>query len=118
MVRLVVPAQQGRGVRLKIGEQIRVVDLEGQQVGDLFAYCAEDISEYLSAEHTRVNVGRLFPLIGEAFSTNRRLFSRLNRIPRRALTTCSWPHVTRPVRAAGSRGLASILPREPAAGDG
>ena len=72
MVRLVVPARQGRGVRLKIGEQIRVVDLEGQQVGDLFAYCAEDISEYLSAEHTRVNVGRLFPLIGEAFSTNRR----------------------------------------------
>ena len=51
---------------------MRVIDVEGEQVGDLFAFCADDISEYLSAEHTRVAAGRLFPKPGEAFVTNRR----------------------------------------------
>ncbi len=49
-----------------------MVDLEGQQVGDLFAFSADDMGEYASAEHTRVGIGRLFPRVGEAFLTNRR----------------------------------------------
>lgn len=69
---VLIPARQGRGIQLLRGDRIKVVDLEGQQVGDLFAYAAEGVSEYLSAGHTRVSVGRLFPLIGEAFTTNRR----------------------------------------------
>jgi uncharacterized protein YcgI (DUF1989 family) len=49
-----------------------VIDLEGGQVVDLFAFSADDVSEYQSAEHTRVHVKRLFPKIGEQFVTNRR----------------------------------------------
>jgi uncharacterized protein YcgI (DUF1989 family) len=49
-----------------------VIDLEGEQVADLFAFCAGDVSEYASAEHTRVHVDRLFPRVGEYFVTNRR----------------------------------------------
>jgi uncharacterized protein len=67
-----VPAREGRGARLAAGGRFRVVDLEGGQVGDLFAFCADDVSEYHSAEHTRVSVNRLFPLVGEQFVTNRR----------------------------------------------
>lgn len=67
-----VPARQGRAVSVQAGECFRVVDVEGQQVGDLFAFCADDVSEYASAEHTRVQVGRLFPRVGEHFVTNRR----------------------------------------------
>ena len=41
-------------------------------MADLFAFYAQDVSEYASAEHTRVHVDRLFPRIGEHFVTNRR----------------------------------------------
>jgi uncharacterized protein len=57
---------------VRAGERLRVIDVEGQQVGDLFAFCTNDVSEYASAEHTRVQVGRLFPRVGEHFVTNRR----------------------------------------------
>lgn len=67
-----MPAREGRGVRLEPGQRFRVVDLEGRQCADLFAFNAEDVSEYHSAEHTRVHVGRLFPRPGEHFVTNRR----------------------------------------------
>jgi uncharacterized protein YcgI (DUF1989 family) len=49
-----------------------VIDLDGRQVGDLFAFNAHDVSEYASAEHTRAYVSRLFPQVGEPFVTNRR----------------------------------------------
>jgi uncharacterized protein YcgI (DUF1989 family) len=67
-----VPAREGRGVRVAAGGRFRVIDPEGGQVGDLFAFCANDVSEYASAEHTRVYVNRLFPRVGEHFVTNRR----------------------------------------------
>jgi uncharacterized protein YcgI (DUF1989 family) len=78
--RVFVPAREGRGVGLRAGERFRVVDLEGMQAGDLFAFNANDSSEYASAEHTRVYAKtpeearncRLFPRVGGYFVTNRR----------------------------------------------
>ncbi|MGZ4480805.1 MAG: DUF1989 domain-containing protein [Gaiellales bacterium] len=70
--RVRVPAREGRGLRLPAGTRFRVIDPEGGQVGDLFAFCAEDVSEYASAEHTRSYTSRLFPALGERFVTNRR----------------------------------------------
>lgn len=70
--RTVVPAREGRGVRLETGQRFRVIDLEGRQCVDLFAFCADDVSEFHSAEHTRVHVNRLFPRPGEHFVSNRR----------------------------------------------
>lgn len=70
--RIVVPAREGRAVRVAAGQLFRVVDLDGQQVGDLFAFVDGDVGEYASAEHTRVGLSRLFPRVGEAFLTNRR----------------------------------------------
>ena len=72
MERIDVPAREGGGVRLSAGRSFRVVDVEGQQCVDLFAFRADDVSEYHSAEHTRVHVSRLFPRPGEHFVTNRR----------------------------------------------
>jgi uncharacterized protein len=69
---ITVPAREGRAVALARGDRIRVVDPNGGQVADLFAFCADDLSEYHSAEHTRVWVNRLFPHAGEQFVTNRR----------------------------------------------
>lgn len=70
--RVVVPAGAGRAVRVRRGEQVRVIDVEGGQVGDLFAFAAGDTAEHLSASHTRTSTGRLFPLIGEQFVTTLR----------------------------------------------
>jgi uncharacterized protein YcgI (DUF1989 family) len=67
-----VPAGAGRAVLVRRGEQMRIVDVEGGQVGDLFAFAAGDLSEHLSASHTRTSTSRLFPLIGDHFLTNRR----------------------------------------------
>ena len=67
-----IPAREGRGVSIRAGDRVRVVDPEGGQVADLFAFSVDDPSEYHSAEHTRVHVGRLFPRVGEQFVTNRR----------------------------------------------
>jgi uncharacterized protein len=72
VTRIDVPAREGRGVRVAAGQRLRVVDVEGGQVADTFAFRAEDVTEYHSAEHTRVHVNRLFPRPGEHFVTNRR----------------------------------------------
>jgi uncharacterized protein YcgI (DUF1989 family) len=70
--RIDVPARKGRFARLRRGQAIRVIDSEGGQVGDLFAFSVEQTDEHLSANHTRAIVNRLFPQVGEAFYTNRR----------------------------------------------
>ena len=67
-----VPAREGRGVRVAAGQSFRVIDVDGGQVADTFAFRADDISEYHSAEHTRAYVSRLFPRVGEHFVTNHR----------------------------------------------
>ena len=72
MTRIDVPAREGRGVRVAAGQSFRVIDVEGGQVADTFAFVADDVTEYHSAEHTRVHVNRLFPRPGEHFVTNHR----------------------------------------------
>jgi uncharacterized protein len=67
-----VPAREGRAVKVGTGGAFRVVDVEGRQVADLFAFNAHDVSEHHSAMHTRAAVDRLLPRVGEAFMTNRR----------------------------------------------
>ena len=67
-----IPAREGRGVSIRAGDRVRVIDPDGSQVADVFAFSVDDPSEYHSSEHTRVYVGRLFPRVGEQFVTNRR----------------------------------------------
>ncbi len=72
VARTIVPARECRVVTLSVGKRVRVVDLEGGQVGDVFAFAAEDPLEFHSASHTRAHVSRLFPVRGEQFLTNQR----------------------------------------------
>jgi uncharacterized protein len=67
-----IPARTGWGASIRAGDRVRVIDPEGAQVADVFAFWADDPSEYHSAEHTRAYVSRLFPHVGEQFVTNRR----------------------------------------------
>jgi uncharacterized protein YcgI (DUF1989 family) len=68
----VIPPQTGTARRVAAGGLVRVVDIEGTQVADLWALAADDPSEWLSTGHTRSATGRLFPPVGESFVTNRR----------------------------------------------
>ncbi|MBB5776607.1 DUF1989 domain-containing protein [Nonomuraea jabiensis] len=71
-MRVVVPATEARAIKVRTGQRVRVTDLEGGQVGDVFAFAADDVNEHLSASHTRAATSRLFPAIGEQFVTDRR----------------------------------------------
>jgi len=42
---VVVPARDARAVRVRPGGRFRVVDIEGGQVVDLFAFVADDVAE-------------------------------------------------------------------------
>jgi uncharacterized protein YcgI (DUF1989 family) len=66
-----VPGYHGRAVRVAAGARIRVTDVEGAQIGDMFAISASDRFEYLSPAQTRNFVRRLFPSVGDPFHTNR-----------------------------------------------
>ncbi|MDX3434325.1 urea carboxylase-associated family protein [Streptomyces sp. ME01-18a] len=67
-----VSASGVEAFRVDVGQTFRITDPEGGQVGDLFAFAAEDPEEWLSASHTRAAVSRLFPKPGEQFFTTRR----------------------------------------------
>ena len=67
-----IPAREGRAVRVEEGRRFRVIDVEGEQVADTWAFVADDRGEHHSAQHTRAHVNRLFPRLGEQFVTNRR----------------------------------------------
>jgi uncharacterized protein len=67
-----VPPGEGRAVVVREGQTVRIADVEGSQVGDLFAFAVADPGEYASAEHTRVAIRKLFPRPGDPVLTNRR----------------------------------------------
>jgi uncharacterized protein YcgI (DUF1989 family) len=70
--RVTIPARRGRAVRLSAGEAIQIVNTHGSQVVDTWVFNAEDLTEFLSNEHMRPTLGRLWPGKGDALVTNRR----------------------------------------------
>jgi uncharacterized protein len=64
-----VPAKSARAIRVAAGQFVKVIDVEGAQVSDMFACCADDPSDWLSTGHTRTRTARLFPRLGQAFYT-------------------------------------------------
>ena len=67
-----IPAREGRALRLNAGEVLRICNHLGQQVGDFWAFHADDMTEFLSMEHMRPGLRRLVPRPGDALVTNRR----------------------------------------------
>ena len=64
---LTVGPQSGTAMRVGAGDLVRVVDVEGHQVGDMWVIDAADPGRWLSASHTRDRSERLFPRPGEHF---------------------------------------------------
>jgi len=69
---VLVPAREGRAVRVPAGSAVRVTDVDGAQVADVWAFCADDPAEHVTGRHTRAFNSRLFPRVGEPFVSNLR----------------------------------------------
>ena len=67
-----LPARRGRAVRLGTGEAIKIINTHGSQVVDTWVFSAEDLTEFLSNEHMRPTLGKLWPGKGDVLITNRR----------------------------------------------
>ncbi|MGB8621613.1 MAG: urea carboxylase-associated family protein [Paracoccaceae bacterium] len=66
----VVPARQGRAVRLAKGQAIEIINTHGQQVVDTWCFNAADMTEFLSMEHLHATLESIFPTEGDALVTN------------------------------------------------
>ena len=61
-----------QGFAMAAGELVRFTDLQGQQPIDFWAFNRDDMSEYMSAAHSRRSVCRLMLRAGETAVTNNR----------------------------------------------
>ena len=69
--RIAVPAGTAKALRAAQGQRVRVVNSEGGQVVDTWAFCASDPSEHLSMAHSRSATYRIFFRVGDVLVTNR-----------------------------------------------
>jgi len=69
---VVVPAREARVVVVRAGQVLQIVDLEGQQVGDLMAYLIRNPGEYMSPGHTLSCLAKLMPEVGDEIFSNHR----------------------------------------------
>lgn len=68
--RHLVPAAGGAGLRLRCGERLRIIDVEGGQTGDLLAYSA-DGSERLSNGRSFDYGGKIYLSTGDVLWSDR-----------------------------------------------
>jgi uncharacterized protein YcgI (DUF1989 family) len=69
---VIIPARRGKAAYLVANQVIRVINTHGQQVVDTWAFNRNDISEFMSMEHSRSWLRRLIPCVGDSLVTNRR----------------------------------------------
>ena len=67
-----IPARKGKAARVRQGQCVKVINTKGQQVVDTWAFNGEDMSEFMSMEHSRVAIARIIPAVGDALVTNKR----------------------------------------------
>jgi len=66
-----IPPCSARADRLATGDELVVIDPEGQQVSDLVAYSAEDLDEYMSSGRTIDYAAKLWLTTGDLLYSNR-----------------------------------------------
>lgn len=70
--RFTIPARSGKAVRIGKGQSLKIINTHGSQVIDTWAFNAEDLTEYMSMEHLRAYLERIFPRPGDVMVSNRR----------------------------------------------
>jgi uncharacterized protein YcgI (DUF1989 family) len=67
-----IPGGAAAAIELAAGSAIRLVNTHGSQVADTWCLSAADVTEYLSVEHTRRMLSRLFTEPHDVLYSNRR----------------------------------------------
>lgn len=70
--RITIPARRGKAAFIAKGQTLRVINTHGEQVVDTWAFNRDDISEFMSMEHTRPHTLHLVPRVGDVLRSNRR----------------------------------------------
>jgi uncharacterized protein YcgI (DUF1989 family) len=65
-----IPARQGKATYLTQGQSIKVINPQGSQVVDTWAFNTANLSELMSMEHTRALIGKIIPKVGDTLYTN------------------------------------------------
>lgn len=68
----IIPARKSAAVRLTAGQRVRLVNTHGTQVVDCWAFTMPDTREFMSMEHSRVELERSSPRVGDSLFTNHR----------------------------------------------
>ena len=69
---ITIPARSGKAVRVRQGQRVTVVNTHGFQVVDTWAFNAEDLTEWMSMEHSRAYYLKLRPAVGDTLVTGLR----------------------------------------------
>jgi uncharacterized protein len=69
---ITLKAREGVAVSVGVGQRLRVVNLHGTQVVDLWAVDPNDPDHHVSMEHTRVALSKLVPQVGDHLYSSRR----------------------------------------------
>ena len=67
-----IPAMTGGGAEVRNGQRVKVIAVEGQQIGDLFAFVLDSPDEHLAPGYTRSKLQSIYPVLGEPFYSNKR----------------------------------------------
>ena len=67
-----IPARRGKAAFVAEGQRVKVVNTHGQQVVDTWVFRRDDLTEFMSMEHSRTFIGRTMPVPGQSMVTNHR----------------------------------------------
>lgn len=65
-----IPPRTGVAFHLNVGETLKVIDPLGEQVSDLTAFLASDLTEWLSGGRTIDYANRIYPAVGDILYSN------------------------------------------------
>lgn len=71
---VVVPARSGKGFVVKKGQRIRVIEVDGGQIGDFVVFNEQNLRERFNQARTKSNQGKIFITTGD------RLYSKFNNV--------------------------------------
>jgi uncharacterized protein YcgI (DUF1989 family) len=67
-----IPARRGKAAHVKQGQTVKVINTHGDQVVDTWAFNAQDLTEFMSMEHSRPHMLKTIPVVGDVMRSNRR----------------------------------------------
>ncbi|RAL22730.1 aminomethyltransferase [Thermoflavimicrobium daqui] len=67
-----VPGYEGRATRIRKGERLCIIDIEGKQVGDFICFNLNDLTEHVSPVHMRTCLSSIRLKEGDYLYSNRR----------------------------------------------